>query len=261
VNDYTEGLPSPLVAGDDGGMFSVDPAEVQHALDALARTRAERDAPRVASALAELERAARAGDNMMEASIECALARVTTGEWADVLRAVFGEYRAVTGIDGQTLALDSGKLAVVRARVEAYRKRTGHRPRMVVAKPGLDGHSNGAEVIAVSARDAGFEVVYLGIRSTPAEIVATAVEEDADVVGISVLSGSHLELAREVIGGLADANAGDIAVVLGGIVPPTDVAALTALGVSRVFTPADYELVDVIGEVLAVVEARNTTSG
>jgi (2R)-ethylmalonyl-CoA mutase len=253
VNKWTEGLPSPLVGGDDGGVFKVEVRAIEEALAALEETKRRRDPARVAAALAALEEGARGGGNLMEPSIECALARVTTGEWAGTLRRVFGEYRALTGIDGQVLELDSGRLGTLRTRIEAFASAKGHRPRIVVGKPGLDGHSNGAEVIAVAARHAGFDVVYSGIRLTPEEIVTSAVEEDADLVGVSILSGSHLELTDQLMASLKRAGA-SIPVVLGGIVPRGDVPALLELGVKRVFTPADYQLVDVIEKMMDVIE-------
>jgi len=254
VNKWTEGLASPLVGGDDGGVFRGDARAVDEALASLAETKRRRDDARVRAALTTLEEAARGGGNLMEPSIECALARVTTGEWAGTLRRVFGEYRALTGIDGQVLDLDSGRLTAVRARIDRFAAAHGHRPRIVVGKPGLDGHSNGAEVIAVAARHAGFDVVYSGIRLTPEEIVTSAVEEDADLVGVSILSGSHVELTEQVMAALRRAGA-DIPVVLGGIVPRGDIPALLERGVKRVFTPADYQLVDVIDRMMDVIEA------
>jgi (2R)-ethylmalonyl-CoA mutase len=256
VNKWAEGLPSPLVGGDDGGVFKLDPAAAEDALRSLEETRKRRDPARVAAALAALEAAAKSGDNMMEPSIECALARVTTGEWAHTLRRVFGEYRAVTGVDGATLDLDATRTAALRGRIEAFAGTHGRRPRLVVGKPGLDGHSNGAEVIAVAARHAGFDVVYSGIRLTPEEIAQSAVEEDADLVGVSILSGSHLELARQLIEGLRGAGAGDVPVVVGGIIPKGDHASLQALGVARVFTPSDYQLIDVMDRIMDVIEER-----
>jgi len=253
LNKWTEALPSPLVGGDDGGIFSVDPALTAETLRNLAATRASRAEQRVAAALAALERAARDGGNMMEPSIECALARVTTGEWAGTLRKVFGEYRAVTGVEGQSLRLDDARVAALRRRVDAFRARAGHRPRIVVGKPGLDGHSNGAEVIAVAARHTGFDVIYSGIRLTPEEIVHSAVEENADLIGVSILSGSHMELAEEILQRLADAGA-RVPVVVGGIIPAQDGAALTERGVAGVFTPADYELIDVMERMMSVIE-------
>ena len=262
VNAFAEGLPSPLVGGDDGGLFSVDEAAVREGLEGLEATRRRRDPERARVALDRLRRAAERDENMIEASIECALARVTTGEWADALRGVFGEYRAMTGIEGQSLGLRGRRADEVTRRVETLSRRLGRRPRVVVGKPGLDGHSNGAEMIAVAARDTGFDVIYSGIRLTPEEIVHTAVEEGADLIGISVLSGSHLELAEDVMARLEEAQAGDdIPVVFGGIIPEADIASLTRRGVRRVFTPKDYELVqvmDAIAEVLEEREARAT---
>ncbi len=255
LNRWTEGLPSPLVGGDDGGVFKVDAAEAAATLDALATTRERRDETAATAALDSLRAAARAGENMMEPSIACALARVTTGEWADALREVFGEFRPPTGIDGQSLALDEDRVGGLRRRIEAYTETRGHRPRMVVGKPGLDGHSNGAEVIAVAARHAGFDVVYSGIRLTTAEIVRSAIDEDADVIGVSILSGSHLELADQLMAQLDAAGARDeIPVIFGGIVPKDDFEALEALGVRAIFTPADYALADVMDRIMDVIE-------
>jgi ethylmalonyl-CoA mutase len=254
VNKWTEALPSPLVGGDDGGVFKSDAAAADEARAGLARTIKARDGARVKAALIALEAAARDGSNLMEPSIECALARVTTGEWAGTLRKVFGEYRALTGVDGASLSLDAARTAALRARVEAFAGAHGRRPRLVIGKPGLDGHSNGAEVIAVAARHAGFDVVYAGIRLAPDEIAASAIEEDADLIGISVLSGSHVELTRDLIAALAKGGAKDVPVVVGGIIPKQDVPTLTALGVRRVFTPSDYQLVDVMERIMDVVE-------
>jgi (2R)-ethylmalonyl-CoA mutase len=252
VNKWTDGLPSPLTTGDDGGVFHVDPSAVDAAFASLDKTRKTRDAARAATALARLEAAARAGEPMMEASIECALARVTTGEWAGALRGVWGEYRAQTGVQGARIADGDGWTAL-RERVEAHVAKTGRRPRLLVGKPGLDGHSNGAEVIAVAAKDAGFEVIYAGIRLEPAAIAQTAVQEAVDVVGLSVLSGSHVELAKAVLAELRARGGSDVAVVLGGTVPKADHAALASLGVQRVFTPSDFRLVEVVGALLDLV--------
>ncbi|MBL9017083.1 MAG: cobalamin-dependent protein [Myxococcales bacterium] len=179
----------------------------------------------------------------MEASIACALARVTTGEWAGALRGVWGEYRAATGIAGASIGAGAEGWQAVRDRVAALPRR----PKLLVGKPGLDGHSNGAEVIAVAARDAGFEVVYAGIRLEPAAIAAMAVQEDVDLIGLSVLSGSHLELTAAVLAELKERGGAEIPVVIGGTVPKSDHAELERMGVKRVFTPADYRLVDIVG--------------
>jgi (2R)-ethylmalonyl-CoA mutase len=246
VNRWTEGIASPLVGGDDGGVFRADPAAAEEALASLERTRRTRDASRVKDALAALTDAARAGRPIIEASIDCALARVTTGEWAGALRDVWGEYRAQTGVGGGAAKLDSASWHELRARVAARSRR----PRLLVGKPGLDGHSNGAEMIAVAARDVGFEVIYGGIRLAPAAIAQIAVQEAVDVVGLSVLSGSHIALARAVVDELRARGAGDLPVVLGGTVPPADHDALQTIGIRRIFTPRDFRLADVVGALL-----------
>jgi (2R)-ethylmalonyl-CoA mutase len=257
VNRWKDALPSPLLSGDDGGVFAIERTAAREALETLAVTRSTRDDARVAAALEALTVAAREGRNMMEPSIECALARVTTGEWADALRSVFGEYRPATGVEGQSLRLENDKVAVLRARIANFEQSHGRRPRIVVGKPGLDGHSNGAEVIAVAGRHIGFDVVYAGIRLTPAEIVQSAVEEDADVIGVSILSGSHVELAEQLQLELRKHGAdGEIPLIVGGIIPRGDFEELEKFGVRAVFTPADYELTDVMSRILDVVEAQ-----
>jgi len=257
LNKWTDGLPTPLLSGDDGGIFKVQDSSALETLENLERTRATRDPDRVMRALAALQAAAHSGESMMEPSIECALARVTTGEWAGALRDVFGEYRPATGVDGQKLGLASDRVGELRTRIAGIGERIGRRPRIVVGKPGLDGHSNGAEVIAVSARHVGFDVIYAGIRLSPEEIVRSAVEEDADVIGASVLSGSHVELARQILQLLDGYGArGRIRVVIGGIIPPDDIPVLQQLGVERVFTPSDYELIDIMESIADIVEAN-----
>ena len=253
-NRYEEGLPSPLVAGSDGGIFRME-ADAGGTLARLARTKEERDGELAFEALARLRDDARSGANLVPASVACAKAGVTTGEWAGALRSVFGEYRPATGVDGQHLQLESAAVEAVRARVEDLTLRRGRRPRMVVGKPGLDGHSNGAEMVAIAARHCGFDVVYSGIRLSAAEIARQAAEEDASVVGISILSGSHLEITRQLLETLAAEGAGEIPVVVGGIVPPDDAAALTAMGVGAVFTPRDYDLVGVMDRVVDLIDA------
>ena len=258
LNKWAEGIDSPLLGGEDGGIFAVDESAARDAVASLEHTRTTRDPERAAAAIEALKHAARDGSSMMEPSIECALARVSTGEWAGALREVFGEFRPATGVDGQQLGLSGDRVEALRARVGELADRIGHRPRLVVGKPGLDGHSNGAEVIAVSARHVGFDVIYSGIRLSPDEIVRSAVEEDADVIGASVLSGSHLELAAEIMERLDDYGAADrIPVVLGGIIPPADVEKLEGLGVRRTFTPSDYELIDIMESIVGLLEERN----
>ena len=257
LNKWTEGLPSPLTAGDDGGIFKVDDKAAEAIIAGLEHTRASRDTARAEAAIEALKAAARDGSSLMEPSIECALARVTTGEWAGALREVFGEYRPATGIEGQQLGLTGDRVEVLRERINTLAEQMGHRPRIVVGKPGLDGHSNGAELIAVTARHVGFDVIYSGIRLSPDEIVQSAVEEGADVIGASVLSGSHIDLAKQILEGLREQDADeDIAVVVGGIIPPADATELEAMGIKRVFTPADYELMDIMESIVEILEAR-----
>jgi (2R)-ethylmalonyl-CoA mutase len=255
VNRWTDTLESPLVGDEGGGIFRIDPEEACWTTDRLEETKRNRDEAKAQATIEALEAAARAGENLMEASIECALARVTTGEWSDALRRAFGEYRPPTGIEGQHLGLTGEQMDGLRKRSDEFTSRTGRRPRIVVGKPGLDGHSNGAEVIAVAARDAGFEVIYSGIRLTPEEIVRSAVDESAHVIGISILSGSHLEIAEQLMADLGAAGAADeIAVVFGGIIPREDMPTLEALGIKRVFTPSDFDLVQLMDELLNLVD-------
>ncbi len=240
VNRFTEGEPSPLTAGDDG-ILVVDPAVEAEQIARLKAWREQRNAAAVEAALTELRAAAREGRNVMPASIAAAKAGVTTGEWGAVMREVFGEYRAPTGV-GKAAALATGNIAEVREAVEQASRGLGRRLKFLVGKPGLDGHSNGAEQIAVRARDSGMEVVYEGIRLTPAQIVNAALEESVHVVGLSILSGSHLPLVRDVMDRMRAAGLDDVPVVVGGIIPEADAEALRAMGVARVYTPKDFDL-------------------
>jgi len=261
VNRWTDGLPSPLTTGADGGRFSSDADGSDDVLASLERNLARRDSEAAARALEQLRAAARDGTSMMEPSIACALAGVTTGEWAQALRDVFGEYRPQTGVDGQRLSLDSDDVHALRARVEVFAEAHGHRPRIVVGKPGLDGHSNGAEMIAVAARHVGFDVIYAGIRLSPEAIVRSAVDEDADILGISILSGSHVAIAQRIMELLREEGAEcEIPVVLGGIIPSSDLEALQRCGIREVFTPSDYSLIEIMGRVMSIVEARHTAA-
>ncbi len=255
VNCYTDTAPSPLTTGEDGGFMTVDPAAEAEQIERLQAHRAGRDGDAVAKALAELEAAAREGRNVMPASIACAHAGVTTGEWAETLRRVFGEYRAPTGIAGADTKGDDDAFAPVRAAVDAHAARTGRRLKILVGKPGLDGHSNGAEQIAVAARDSGMEVVYEGIRLSPARIVGTALEESCHIVGLSILSGSHLPLVQDVMQRMRQAGIGDIPVVVGGIIPPEDKQTLQAMGVARVYTPRDFAIHQIMADIVAIVAA------
>ena len=242
VNSFTEFEPSPLGGGDN--ILIVDPAVEKETIADVAAWRASRDAAAVASALEDLRRAATDGSNIMEPSIALAQAGGTTGEWAGVLREVFGEFRAPTGVNA-AVGRRTSELAGV---ADYVRSMAGGPPRFLVAKPGLDGHSNGAEQIAVAARDAGMEVVYSGIRLTPEQIVASARDEDPDVVGLSILSGSHMELVPEVVDMLR-AEGVDAPVIVGGIIPEEDRERLRARGVSAVYTPKDFDIARIMREV------------
>ncbi|OJY48935.1 protein meaA [Pseudonocardia sp. 73-21] len=258
VNKFDTTEPSPLQAEGAAAIESVDPATEASAIEAIREWRAARETSAVESALNALRDAAKTGTNLMDASIACAKVGVTTGEWSGVLREVFGEYRAPTGVSAAVTGGEAAsEITAVRERVRAAGDEIGTRLRMLVGKPGLDGHSNGAEQVAVRARDVGFEVVYQGIRLTPAQIVAAAVQEDVHVVGLSVLSGSHLEVVPAVVEGLRAAGAGDVPVVVGGIIPPEDEAVLRAKGVAAVFTPKDYKLTEMMDEIVTLVVAAH----
>ncbi|MEW2375254.1 protein meaA [Micromonospora sp. NPDC047812] len=258
VNKFTETEPSPLTAAGAESVEQVDPAVEAAATASVRRWRAGRDDAAVDAALARLRADAATTTNLMPATLECVRAGVTTGEWAGALRRVFGEYRAPTGLTGAAGAGGDATLAAVRERVAATARELGSgRLRLLVGKPGLDGHSNGAEQIAVRARDAGFEVVYQGIRLTAGQIVAAAVEEDVDLVGLSVLSGSHLAAVPAVLDGLRAAGRPDLPVVVGGIIPAGDAEQLRAAGVARVFTPKDFALTGIIDELVTVVREAN----
>jgi len=253
VNQFTTTEPSPLTAELDGAILRVDPAVEERAILALDEWRAQRDAGAVEQTLARLAADAANGTNLMEASLECARVGVTTGEWAGCLRGVFGEYRAPTGVSGAIATGERLGLVDVRRHVAQTGDELGHRLRILVAKPGLDGHSNGAEQVAVAARDAGFEVVYQGIRLTPEQIVEAATQEDVDCIGLSILSGSHLQVVPQVLEGLRAAGLEDVPVILGGIIPDQDAKTLTDAGIAAVFTPKDYDLTEVMARVLDVI--------
>jgi (2R)-ethylmalonyl-CoA mutase len=266
VNCYESTEPSPLTADLDTAVLTVDPATEAVQAEAVRRWRRTRDGahphPPAAEALRRLGEAAAGGVNLMEATLECARAGVTTGEWTQALREVFGEFRAPTGVAGAPLAsaAEPGSgLAAVRRKVERTAGDLGGgRLRLLVGKPGLDGHSNGAEQIAVRARDAGFEVVYQGIRLTPEQIVTAAVAEDVHCVGLSILSGSHGALVPEVLTRLREAGAGDVPVVVGGIIPSADADALRAAGVAAVFTPKDFGITEIIGRIVDEIRSAHT---
>ncbi len=251
VNAYTETEPSPLTAG-EGNFVTVAQSAEDAQIARLKEWRERRDAGAVERALAELERAATGDANLMPPSIACAKAGVTTGEWAAALRKVFGEYRAPTGVAASGPVRNDERIGALRDEVERASKALGRRLTFLVAKPGLDGHSNGAEQIAIRARDAGMAVIYDGIRFSPAEIVAAARAHEPHLIGLSILSGSHVRLAREVVAGLKAAGLGRVKVVAGGIIPQADEAALKEAGIAAVFSPKDYDVNAILHEVIGL---------
>ncbi|MDX1733433.1 MAG: protein meaA [Halioglobus sp.] len=258
VNCFEKTAESPLTAGGDSGILKVDQRAEQEQIASLQAFRAARDQQAVASSLAQLRAAATGGENIMPSSIACARAGVTTGEWSEVLRDVFGEYRAPTGVDiaasggGDAQAIDA-----VRARVRSTGEELGRPLRLLIGKPGLDGHSNGAEQIAVKGRDAGFEIVYEGIRLTPGQIARAAQEEGVHLIGLSILSGSHLELVEDICSELEAAGARDVPLVLGGIIPAEDEEALRNMGVRAVFTPKDSDMNTIMGSMVDIIRQSN----
>src|SRR5947209_10221381 len=260
MNRFESTEPSPLTADADGGILVVDPQVEADQKAALERWRSSRDAAAVDAALAELARvAATDGENIMPATIAAARAGVTTGEWAQTLRDVFGEYRAPTGV-GEAVAAPAEDLSQLRDEVERISDVLGRRLKFLVGKPGLDGHSNGAEQIAVRARDAGMDVVYEGIRLTPSQIATSAAQEGVHVVGLSILSGSHRELIPAVLEALREAGAGEVPVVVGGIIPEADAEALREAGVAAVYTPKDWDLNRMMHDIVALVGERHGVS-
>lgn len=254
VNKFQNGEPSPLSTG--SGSIQVVPESVgQEAIERLNAWKAQRDQKAVEKALADVAAAAKEDRNVMEASIAAAKAGVTTGEWGQTLRDIFGEYRAPTGVGKAVREAGGGdEIAAVRNQVEAASKTLGRRLKLLVGKPGLDGHSNGAEQIAVRARDCGFEVVYEGIRLTPAEIVNAALEEGVHVVGLSILSGSHVPLVRDVLERMRKEGLDDVPVIVGGIIPPEDESQLKAMGVAAVYTPKNFDLTAIMADIVKIAE-------
>jgi len=261
VNCFEEAAASPLTAGSDGAIMKPDPEAERAQIERLQAHRKRRNDADVRSALQALTDAAKSGENIMPSSIRCALAGVSTGEWGDTLRAVFGEFRPPTGID---IAIDArevlGKkdqVAAIRERVATTGTALGRPLKLLVGKPGLDGHSNGAEQVAVKARDVGFEVVYDGIRLTPQQIAQAAQEEGVHVVGLSILSGSHMELVASVLQELRSRDLASLPVIAGGIIPPEDAERLVKLGVRAVYTPKDFDLNSIMGDIVDVVRESN----
>ena len=261
-NRFTETEESPLTADAEGGILVVDPALEAEQIEALRRWRSERDQAAVDEALATLAAVARdesVGENLMGPTIAAARAGATTGEWASTLREVFGSYRAPTGVGEAAAATANGELTELREEVERLQEKLGRRPKILVGKPGLDGHSNGAEQIAVRARDSGMDVVYEGIRLTPAQIAASALQEGVHVIGLSILSGSHRELIPAVIDALHEAGV-NAPVVVGGIIPEQDVAALRKAGVAAVYTPKDFDITRIMRDIVALVGANGVSA-
>jgi (2R)-ethylmalonyl-CoA mutase len=255
VNKWLETEPSPLTTG-EGSIMVVDPAVEAEQIEKLKAWKANRDNTVASAALAEVERAAKEGRNIMEPSIAAAKAGVTTGEWGMALRRIFGEYRAPTGVAQAAAQRDGAGLDTVRASVDAVSAKLGRRIKFLVGKPGLDGHSNGAEQIAVRARDVGMEVVYEGIRLTPAQIVRAAGDEAVHVVGLSILSGSHVPLVKEVIERMRKDGLADVPLIVGGIIPPEDEKTLKAFGVAAVYTPKDFQLNDIMADIVRLVDTN-----
>lgn len=261
VNCFTETAESPLTKGADGGIMKVDPAAERQQIERLQAHRARRNTQEVRAALAALTDAAKGGENIMPSSIRCALAGVTTGEWADALRGVFGEFRPPTGIDIANSAAEAqGKkdaVALIRARVASTGAALGRPLKLLVGKPGLDGHSNGAEQIAVKARDVGFEVVYDGIRLTPQQLAQAAQEEGVHMLGLSILSGSHMELIASVLDELRARDLAALPVIAGGIIPLEDADKLTALGIKAVYTPKDFDFNAIMANMVDIIRTSN----
>jgi (2R)-ethylmalonyl-CoA mutase len=254
-NRFTETEPSPLTADAEGGILIIDPEVEQHQIDAVREWRAGRDQAAVDAALAQLADVARTDENLMPATIAAARAGATTGEWARTLREVFGSYRAPTGVGEASAAVDDADLQELRDEVARLGEKLGRRPKILVGKPGLDGHSNGAEQIAVRARDAGMDVVYEGIRLTPEQIAASALQEGVHVVGLSILSGSHLSLIPAVMSALREAGV-HVPVVVGGIIPEADVAPLKEAGVAAVYTNKDFDISRIMRDIVALLDAQ-----
>jgi (2R)-ethylmalonyl-CoA mutase len=256
VNHLTETEPSPLTENLDRAIMRVDPAVEAEAIASVTAWRAARDEQAAATALEHLRTTALDGTNLMPPSIECARAGVTTGEWAQALRDCFGEYRAPTGVGALTPTTTREGMDQARELVAQTAAELGRPLRLLIAKPGLDGHSNGAEQVAMAARDAGFEVIYQGIRLTPEQIVRAAIDEDVDCVGISILSGSHAELVPRIVEGLKAAGAGDVPVIVGGIIPESDARWLGEHGIAAVFTPKDFDLTSIMLEITNIIRER-----
>lgn len=259
VNKFTTTEPSPLV-GDDGSILVIDPKGEQDQIDNLTRWRANRNESAAQAALTALHAAASAGQNIMEPSIAAAKAGVTTGEWADQMRRVFGTYRGPTGVSG-AMSNKTENLDEIRDAVDRLSDRLGRRLKFLIGKPGLDGHSNGAEQIAMRARDCGMDITYAGIRLTPQEIVDAAIADQAHVIGLSILSGSHISLVKEVVKRMEMAGISNIPLIIGGIIPKDDIVELQRIGVAKVYTPKDFKLNTIMLDVITLVENKEFETG
>ena len=256
VNCYTEGEESPLTNVNDGGFMKVDEEAEKKQIADIKRFKSKRNNKKLKSLLNELKRTATEGKNIMEVSIKCAHGGVTTGEWSDIMREVYGEYRAPTGIVSSNISKQTtqqSEIKILQEEVNVLAKKIKRRPKMLVGKPGLDGHSNGAEQIAVRARDIGLEVVYDGIRSTPEQLVVAAIEEGVHIIGLSILSGSHIHLVKTIIDLLKKNNLSKIPVIVGGIIPPVDERKLISIGVKAVFTPKDFKIEDIMKNLVSII--------
>ena len=260
VNCFSEGEKSPLIQENDGGFMKVDEKSEKKQILNVKRWKEQRDNKKVQNLLRELKQKATDNVNIMDISIKCAHAGVTTGEWSNVIREVYGEYRAPTGIVSshiQKQKIKNNEIKMLQNKVEKLTKKMKRRPKMLVGKPGLDGHSNGAEQIAVRARDIGFEVVYEGIRSTPEQLVSAAIEEGVHIIGLSILSGSHVHLVKKMLELLKKNQLTEIPVVVGGIIPPIDQKKLISIGVKAVFTPKDFKIEEIMDCLVNIIEDSN----
>ena len=256
VNCYTEGEESPLTNVNDGGFMKVDEKAEKKQIEDLKKFKSERNEKKINSLLNQLKNTAKEGRNIMEISIKCAHAGITTGEWSNVMREVYGEYRAPTGIVSSHISKQNilkSEIKLLQKEVNMLGKKIKRRPKMLVGKPGLDGHSNGAEQIAVRARDIGLEVVYDGIRSTPEQLVVAAIEEGVHIIGLSILSGSHVHLVKTIVELLKKNNLSKIPVIVGGIIPPVDEKKLISIGVKAVFTPKDFKIEDIMKSLVTII--------
>ena len=257
VNCFTEGVKSPLMESDDGGFMKIDQMAEKNQIENVKKWKSTRNQKEISELLIKLTKTAKENRNIMDISIKCAHAGVTTGEWGKVMREVYGEYRAPTGIVSSNVNLKSeakNEIKKIQEKVNQITKKIGRRPKMLVGKPGLDGHSNGAEQIAVRARDVGFEVVYDGIRSTPEQLSNTCLEEGIHIIGLSILSGSHLYLVKQMISLMKKTGLNKIPIVVGGIIPPADEKKLLKLGVKSVFTPKNFQIEYIMEEIVRIVE-------